>query len=312
MTGERTRHARRRAPPLRGLGRGGGERRDDWRFAARTVGTARVTASATTESDTDAVELPVPVLPYGMRRETGVSGSIVGAGEATATVTVPDGLESRGAHGDGRARAVDGRLAPRRARLPHRLSLRLHRADAVELPAQPGGHAGADPAEARADRAPVGARPQVSAGVQRLGEMQHDDGGWGWWKTDENHPFMTAYALWGLAEAQRAGVQRGRLSSGERRAGARARCTRSIRAPVPDLKAYMAYVLQHAGGERATIEWFAEGARGRYQHAAGARRAVGARATDVGLRPRAAAAAARRGQGSRAATSWPRRSKAKP
>ena len=34
----------------------------------------------------------------------------------------------------------------------------------------------------------------VSAGVQRLGEMQHDDGGWGWWRSDANHPFMTAYA----------------------------------------------------------------------------------------------------------------------
>ena len=48
---------------------------------------------------------------------------------------------------------------------------------------------------------------QVSAGLQRLYDIQHDDGGWGWWKGDGNHPFMTAYALWGLDEARRAGVK---------------------------------------------------------------------------------------------------------
>src|SRR6478672_995772 len=30
---------------------------------------------------------------------------------------------------------------------------------------------------------------QVSAGLQRLYDFQHDDGGWGWWKGDGNHPF---------------------------------------------------------------------------------------------------------------------------
>ncbi len=37
--------------------------------------------------------------------------------------------------------------------------------------------------------------------------MQHDDGGWGWWPSDANHPFMTGYAVWGLDEARRAGVK---------------------------------------------------------------------------------------------------------
>ena len=40
-------------------------------------------------------------------------------------------------------------------------------------------------------------------GIKRLLDLQHDDGGWGWWKTDENHPFMTAYALWALVETLR-------------------------------------------------------------------------------------------------------------
>jgi len=44
----------------------------------------------------------------------------------------------------------------------------------------------------------------VSIGLQRLYAQQHYDGGWGWWVTDESDPYMTAYTLLGLIEAQRA------------------------------------------------------------------------------------------------------------
>jgi hypothetical protein len=47
----------------------------------------------------------------------------------------------------------------------------------------------------------------VSKGLQRLYGFQHEDGGWGWWKNDETHPFMTAYALYGLVSARRAGFE---------------------------------------------------------------------------------------------------------
>jgi uncharacterized protein YfaS (alpha-2-macroglobulin family) len=244
----------------------GGERRDDWRFSARTVGTARVTASAATESDTDAVELPVPVVPYGIRRESGVSGSILGAGEATATVTVPEASNPA-------ARTVKVAIAPSMAGsllgaldflteypygcteqtlssfLPNLLVTRA----LTQLKLAPTERLSA------LDR-------MVSAGVQRLGDMQHEDGGWGWWKSDANHPFMTAYALWGLAEARRADVKVDdyRLANGAR---ALARLYLEYPRAVPDLKAYMAYALQHAVGDRATIEWFAEGSRGQYLHA---------------------------------------------
>jgi alpha-2-macroglobulin len=66
-----------------------GERRDDWRFAAGAVGTATVTAVARTNSDADAVELPIPVLPYGLRREAGSSGTMFDAGEQATDVTIP-------------------------------------------------------------------------------------------------------------------------------------------------------------------------------------------------------------------------------
>lgn len=41
--------------------------------------------------------------------------------------------------------------------------------------------------------------------LQRLRELEHDDGSYGWWERDAAHPFMTAYALYGLAELSKAG-----------------------------------------------------------------------------------------------------------
>lgn len=45
----------------------------------------------------------------------------------------------------------------------------------------------------------------VKKGLKRILAFQHSDGGWGWWKQDETDPFMTAYALYGLFQAQQYG-----------------------------------------------------------------------------------------------------------
>jgi len=42
--------------------------------------------------------------------------------------------------------------------------------------------------------------------LDRLYSMQHEDGGWGWWKDDASDHFMTAYVVWGLSLARKAGV----------------------------------------------------------------------------------------------------------
>jgi uncharacterized protein YfaS (alpha-2-macroglobulin family) len=78
--------------------------------------------------------------------------------------------------------------------------------------------------------------------LNRLYDYQHEDGGWGWWKTDQNQPFMTAYAVYGLLEARRAGykVEDSRLRIGKL---ALERLFDQYPRAVPDLKAYMAYVL---------------------------------------------------------------------
>ena len=45
----------------------------------------------------------------------------------------------------------------------------------------------------------------TSAGLQKLYGYQHSDGGWGWWKKDSSNPYMSAYVLLGLSNAKKAG-----------------------------------------------------------------------------------------------------------
>jgi uncharacterized protein YfaS (alpha-2-macroglobulin family) len=47
----------------------------------------------------------------------------------------------------------------------------------------------------------------VKAGLTRLYDFQHSDGGWGWWKDGESDHFMSAYVIWGFSLAREAGVE---------------------------------------------------------------------------------------------------------
>ena len=47
----------------------------------------------------------------------------------------------------------------------------------------------------------------LAMGQERVWQLQHDDGGWGWWEQDESDVWMTSYVLDGLAQAKALGVQ---------------------------------------------------------------------------------------------------------
>ena len=47
----------------------------------------------------------------------------------------------------------------------------------------------------------------VDAGLKRLYDFQHSDGGWGWWTNDKTHPYMTAYVIYGMSLAKQAGYK---------------------------------------------------------------------------------------------------------
>lgn len=87
---------------------------------------------------------------------------------------------------------------------------------------------------------------KIRAGLERLYAFHHEDGGWGWWETDDSHPFMTAYVVAGLVQAQAAGIQ---IQPDSIKFGVEWIKKDLAANPelAPDLRAYMLYTLAVAG-----------------------------------------------------------------
>lgn len=86
----------------------------------------------------------------------------------------------------------------------------------------------------------------VEKGLLRLYQFQHQDtGGWGWWEHDKDDPWMTAYVLYGLAEAQKDGykVSAAVLDKG-RKAAAKMAQDKTI---TPDNRVFLLYGLARVG-----------------------------------------------------------------
>lgn len=229
-----------------------GEHRSEWGFTARAVGTARFTGTARAASDSDAVEMALPVLPYGLVRDQGTSGTLAGTAEHTVALTVPETSNPA-------ARSIELTLAPSMAGsmlgaldyltgYPYgctEQTLSSFLPNLVVMRAMTSLELGPGERVALADRF-------AAAGLKRLYDYQHEDGGFGWWKTDDDDPFMTAYALYGYLEAWEAGmdVNRGRL---QRAATSTMKQYREYPRMVPDLKAYLAWVIARAEAKDAGL-----------------------------------------------------------
>lgn len=110
----------------------------------------------------------------------------------------------------------------------------------------------------------------VSVGLQRLYNQQHTDGGWGWFVRDDSNPFLTAYVLLGLVEAQRADFAVEQQVIDEAVAYLKAGLTPSLdveQAWQANRQAFMMYVLAEAGSgdlgrakvlfrQRAQLDYF--------------------------------------------------------
>ena len=88
----------------------------------------------------------------------------------------------------------------------------------------------------------------MQAGLDRLYTYQHEDGGWGWWQTDDSHPFMTAYVLAGLSQAKAAGFDVKQDAIDKGRAWLLPQFNKSTKVRT-DLRAYMAYALVLSGSD---------------------------------------------------------------
>ncbi|HTX74990.1 MAG TPA: MG2 domain-containing protein, partial [Terracidiphilus sp.] len=225
-----------------------GEAHVDWRVKARVTGNAVFTAKALTNEESDALEMTLPVLAFGVKQRAAGAGVVFsGAGQNQWAYALP-------ASSDAGTRGLTITVAPSIAGTvfdaldwltgypwgctEQTMSSFLpdvavaHALDALKL-------------KSPIDRAVL--NDEVKAGLEKLYGFQHDDGGWGWWATDDSRVFMTAYVVSGLKEAQDAGydVEVDRITKG------RDWLEKALSAHpnmIPDLRAYVVFALASSGG----------------------------------------------------------------
>lgn len=178
----------------------GGQASSDFRVQAERAGTAHLTASALTPVFSDAMRVPLPVLPHGVREEIGWAGS----GDSRWRFEVPASADPNFTEGTlyltpSLAAAVSPALAYL-AGFPYGCTEQtMSRFLPSVLAAQAGDLAQLPEAVA------AELDEMVEAGLRRIYDFQHDSGGWGFWQHDASSPFISAYVVVGLLEAQQAG-----------------------------------------------------------------------------------------------------------
>ncbi|HEX7356319.1 MAG TPA: alpha-2-macroglobulin family protein, partial [Ignavibacteriaceae bacterium] len=186
------------------------ELRIDWKVRiTNPTGEATLNVSALTDEESDAMEVKVPIIPNGIK----VTNPVVlhypqeNVNE-TIEISIPDNIDIRTATLSLTAdpslagtmlKALDdlagypyGCVEQTMSRfLPTIIVAKTFKEINVPLKSQT-----------------IEELPKyVDAGLKRLYDHQHSDGGWGWWTNDQTHPYMTAYVIYGLSLAREAGYE---------------------------------------------------------------------------------------------------------
>ncbi len=222
------------------------EKRIDWRVKVNDPnGMAKLTATALTDEESDAVELSVPIQPHGLQLADYQAMDVSDVNKTEIKyITVPEYTDLRSAK---LTLNVDPSLA----------STMLSALD--ELVGYPYGCVEQTmskflPTVIVANtykelNAPISEATQkdlpkmVDAGYNKLYSMQHYDGGWGWWTNDQTHPFMTSYVIYGLSLGEAAGypVHKDVMSKGI----ASLKSQLNNKEIDPTTRAYMMYTLSY-------------------------------------------------------------------
>ncbi len=230
-----------------------GEHRIDWQISAPNAGEIKLLAKALTDTESDAVELPLTVVPRGLHQVKNESTSFSDENaEKTFSMNLPP-------NADARARSFKIEVAPSIAGtlfgaldylttypygcteqtmssfLPNVIVTQALKnvktssiKDSNDLP------------------------KKVQKGMDRLYAYQHNDGGWGWWKDDQSDPFMTAYVVSGLTLAKQNGYEPddNRIASGREKLKQMLDSGTTEAGTQIDLetRAFMVYALEESGG----------------------------------------------------------------
>ena len=216
-----------------------------WRVKASQIGTARLLAKALTNEESDALELTFPVEPIGVPRTINTSGAIVQDQAANTTIDFP-------ANTDAAAHTLHLEIAPS---IAGSLFSALQYLSTYPYGCTEQTMSSFLPNLVVADTlkklnlsglvSPADLQAKTNAGLDRLNDLKHDDGGWGWWKEDDSRVFMTAYVVSGLAEAKSAGYAK---ADANLAGGVGYLEKQLIQHPrmIPALRAYVVYALSLA------------------------------------------------------------------
>lgn len=221
----------------------GGDHRFDWKIEATKAGSAEFLLKSLTDEESDAMKLKIPVLAHGLRRSS-IQSSIIKSEKEniTKTVVLPgtaiteasemevlasasiasamfDSLEYLIGYPYGCVEQTMSRFLPDVIVAQSIQKLGLEKPALLkQLP------------------------DMVDKGLKRLYEMQHGDGGWGWWTNDESHPYMTAYVMYGLSIAKQADFK---VDDYIFNRGKNTLLSKFDREKAGDQKAYMAYSISY-------------------------------------------------------------------
>ncbi|HYX40393.1 MAG TPA: alpha-2-macroglobulin family protein, partial [Pyrinomonadaceae bacterium] len=241
------------APNLSVLIPKNGEYRANWRVQATQTGPLTLLGKALTDTDSDALEMPMEIVPRGVRQTRGEATTLAGDEEdRTVTINLPGNADPHG-------RALRIEAAPSIAStlfgaLDYLTSYPYGCTEQTMssfLPDVIVTNALHEVATARIS-AKNDLAKKVKRGLARLYNYQHEDGGWGWWKDDPTDPWMTAYVVDGLTLASRAGYQidDSRVNKGRAKLGGLIQTGKNDDGKEIDTetRAYIIYALSMSGG----------------------------------------------------------------
>jgi len=225
-----------------------GEAKVDWRVRTAAGSTsAKLLTKALTNEESDAMELTLPVIPFGVKQTINASGAISeDSAERSAEIDFP-------ATADAASRTIDVEISPSITgtifgSLEYLTSFPYGCTEQTMSSFLPNVVVASALRDLKIKSAidPAKLKAQVDAGLERLYDFQHEDGGWGWWKEDDSMVFMTAYVVAGLSQAQHAGyeVHQTAIDKGRNYLHQSLRDHPNM---IADLRAYVVYALTLTG-----------------------------------------------------------------
>jgi len=205
----------------------GEERRVDWTVVAESTGVAKLTAKTTAGEFGDAMQREIPVLEHGIDKQIARAARLAD-GHGDIFLNLP--AERRSGSTSMVVRVTPSLAVTMLDALPYLIDYpygcteqTMSRFLPAAIVARTFEDLGIDPEKAlrklyggieqqHVDKThPDGKGRSLERatrkGLNRLYDMQHGDGGWGWWKEGDSDAYMTAYVVWGLSIARDAGVK---------------------------------------------------------------------------------------------------------